>query len=276
MPDILCYCADTDILQAVESLCTANDVRLKSTIDFVTALEWVKLKPFDCIILDPHINEKERGSLAEQLWKHDPASAVYVFDPKGEIGERSTEFVVEGFVPLSAGNATERLNKIIQLLKKSGENKKEPFRVLVVEDLDSPRDIICSYIEGFGYGSVDGVSSAKEALHLLTTDPLKYACIVTDIRMPKMNGKELIEQIRKHPKILMLPVLVLTAYGTSDMLIDCLKAGATGFLVKPPKRLDLMRELGRAMRIAKNHESPRLTGQEEAELLRKILMDRGF
>lgn len=276
MPDILCYCADKEILQGVEALCNANDLRFKSTLEYSSAIEWLKLKSFDCLVIDPNITEAERSKLSEKLWQQDPASAVYVYDPKGQLGDLSAEYVIEGLMPLSAGNAKERLNRIFQTLKKGGERTSGQFRVLVVEDLDSPRDIICSYIEGFGYGTVDGVSSANEALTVLTADPAKYSCIVTDIRMPNMTGKELIEQVRLHPKLQMLPIIVLTAYGTADTLVDCLKAGASGFLVKPPKRNDLMRELGRAMRIIQNQESPRLTGQEEADLLRKILLDRGI
>lgn len=275
MPDILCYCADKEILEGVEAMCNTHEIRFKSTFEFSKAMEWLKIKAFDCLVIDPNIDELERAKLSEKLWQQDPASAVYVYDPNGQLGERSAELVIEGLMPISAGNAAERLNRILQGIKKGGENGVE-FRVLVVEDLDSPRDIICSYIEGFGYGVVDGVSSAQEALKVLTAEPAKYSCIVTDIRMPNMTGKELLEQIRKHPKIKNLPVVMLTAYGTADMLVDCLKAGASGFLVKPPKRIDLMRELGRAMRIVQNKESPRLTGQEEAELLRKILLDRGL
>lgn len=276
MPDILCYCPDRRILQDVEAICARYELRIKSTLDYATALDWAKLRGFDCVVWDPNVNEAERARLTELLWKHDPATSVYVYDPRGELGEKASELVIEGILPIAAGNARERLSRILDTVRKSGDRTKEPFRVLVVEDLDSPRDIVCSYIEGFGFGQVDGVSSAKEALAVLSADPSKYSCVVTDIRMPEVSGKELVEQVRRHPNLQNIPVIMLTAYGTADTLIECLKAGASGFLVKPPKRQDLLRELGRAMRIVRNQESPRLTGQDEADLLRRILTDKGL
>ncbi len=276
MPDALCYCLDRRILQDVESLCAQYDIRVKSTLEYSTAFDWVKLRAFDCMVLDPNVPEPERMKLTEKLWMHDPATPVYVYDPNSELGERASDLVIEGLLPIAAGHARDRMSRLFDTLKKSGGRVSEPFRVLVVEDLDSPRDIVCSYIEGFGFGQVDGVESAREALRVLLEDPAKYSCVVTDMKMPEVTGKELIEQIRLHPKLQNLPVIVLTAYGTADTLIDCLKAGASGFLVKPPKRQDLLRELGRAMRITRNNESPRLTGQDEADLLRRIILDKGI
>ncbi len=276
MPDALCYCLDKRILQDVEGLCAGHDIRLKSSLEYSAAFDWAKLRAFDCLVLDPNVPEPERTKLTEKLWRHDPATPVYVYDPYSELGERASDLVLEGLLPIASGNARERLNRLLDTLKKSGGRTHEPFGVLVVEDLDSPRDIICTYIEAFGFGHVDGVGSANEALSVLIATPDKYSCVVTDMKMPQVTGKELIEQIRKHPKLQNLPVIVLTAYGTADTLIDCLKAGASGFLVKPPKRQDLLRELGRAMRIVRNKESPRLTGQEEADLLRRLLLDRGI
>jgi FixJ family two-component response regulator len=71
-----------------------------------------------------------------------------------------------------------------------------------------------------------------------------------------------------------LPVIVLTAHGTVDALVDCLKAGASGFLVKPPAAKDLQHELGRAKRIAEHQLSPRLATDNEADSIRQILEDR--
>ncbi|NDC38575.1 MAG: response regulator [Proteobacteria bacterium] len=136
--------------------------------------------------------------------------------------------------------------------------------------------MICSFVETMGFGQVQGCRSAKEALSLLTTDPSAYFCVITDMRMPDISGEQLIEQIRRHPKLLHLPVIVLTAYGSADNLLGCLRAGASGFLVKPPKRSDMARELGRAYRIALREGSPRLASPDEVEALRGVLEQRGF
>ena len=148
--------------------------------------------------------------------------------------------------------------------------------IMVVEDLESPRDIICAYVEGLGNYVVEGKASAKEAMQELETNPEKFSCILTDIRMPEIDGKEFLQFIRQHPALQHLPVIVLTAYGTMDTLVDCLKVGATGFLAKPPKKNDLLRELARAQRVNQGLASPRLATREEADELRNILADKGF
>lgn len=274
MPDILCHCGSRDILEEIAELCVAHDVRVKSTLDISTALEWAKIWNFDAVIVDGFVISEDRIKLSLAVWEREPGTIAYLYDPLGHVGDRNTDVVLEGFIPITKGQARSRLEKIIQSLRAHEEKKSLPFRILVVEDLDSPRDIICSYIEAFGVGQVEGVRSAKEALSMLQQDPEKYSCVITDMRMPEVTGQQLIEQIRINPKLQQIPIIVLTAYGTADCLVDCLKAGASGFLVKPPKKKDLLRELSRAIRINQNNDSPRLTSKEEAELLREMLFSK--
>ena len=58
------------------------------------------------------------------------------------------------------------------------------------------------------------------------------------------------------------------------MLIECLKVGASGFMVKPPRKKDLVREISRALRICRDHKDPRLASSEEAELVSELLLKR--
>src|SRR5690606_29971959 len=111
---------------------------------------------------------------------------------------------------------------------------------------------------------IKGVASAKEAITELTESPEGYHCVLTDVRMPEMTGRDLIEYMRGDQKLKTMPVIVLTAIGTIENLVDCLKAGASGFLVKPPKKDDILRELSRAFRIVAGGENPRLAEPEEA------------
>jgi FixJ family two-component response regulator len=127
-----------------------------------------------------------------------------------------------------------------------------------------------------GFDYVEGKRSVKEAIAALEGEPEKFSCIVTDIRMPEVSGQKLIEFVRNHEKLKHIPIIALTAYGTVDILVECLKAGASGFLVKPPRKPDLSRELGRALRITTRGACPRLASHDEAEVLREILIDRGM
>jgi FixJ family two-component response regulator len=145
-----------------------------------------------------------------------------------------------------------------------------------VEDLESPRDIICVYLESLGFNDVSGVASAGEALALLEENPTKFSCVVTDIRMPQVSGAELIKKLRSDKRFSSLPIVVLTAYGTVDCLLDCLRNGASGFLVKPPKKSDMIREMGRAIRIRESGRHARLASAEEVEYVHDLLEKRGL
>ena len=58
-----------------------------------------------------------------------------------------------------------------------------------------------------------------------------YSLVITDMKMPKMNGIEFLQEIRK--KGLFIPVIVITGYGTVESAVDAMKLGATDYIMKP-------------------------------------------
>ncbi|MBN8550230.1 MAG: response regulator [Deltaproteobacteria bacterium] len=276
MPDLLLLSLDTKSFFALDALGTAHGFRVKSAANAVAARDWLTMRPFAVVLVDARLDTLSQRELAGQLWKANPQAPVVVFD----FGEGSSDAAQEarllGAEVAFGGKALETIAEILKKLQSQAEKPVQEFKILVVEDLDSPRDIICFYLESMGYGKVFGVRSAREALAALEKEPAAFSCVITDIRMPELDGKELIDLIRHNDSLRHLPVVALTAYGTVDTLIDCLKAGASGFLVKPPKRDDLTRELSRAMRILSAGASPRLASSSEAEMLRNLLIEKGF
>lgn len=276
MPDLLLLSLDTKSFFALEALATAHGYRVKSTADPATARDWLQLRPFNVVLTDSTVDPVVQKELAGILWKNHPRSPFIVFNLDEACAADTREAQLFG-ADIACG--ADALNIIAAKLKNAAQQPQgqlPELKILVVEDLDSPRDIICFYLESLGLGSVSGVRSGREALAALEKDPKGYSCVITDIRMPELSGKELIEAIRGHEKLRHLPVVALTAYGTVDTLVDCLKAGASGFLVKPPKRDDLTRELSRALRIIDAGGSPRLANAQEAEMLRDLLIEKGF
>jgi len=275
MPDLLIVSADHTVQTAVEELARSQGLRTKSALDASGALDWMKQIDFDIVCVGHAVELSDQERIAEQLWKAQPVAPFVLVDLTLG-GPHQMEARLLGADVARGESALHTLEVIFGRLKPRTTPRFENFRVMVVDDLDSPRDIICSFVETMGFGQVLGCRSAKEALATLTSDPTAFSCVLTDMRMPDISGGQLIEQIRKHPKLLHLPVIVLTAYGSAETLLGCLRAGASGFLVKPPKRADLARELGRAYRIAMRESSPRLASPDEVEMLRSVLERRGF
>ena len=102
------------------------------------------------------------------------------------------------------------------------------MRILVVEDSQDLNLLIVKTLKKAGY-SVDGCYDGEEAkLHLLGAE---YDAILLDIMMPKLNGYDLLEQLREQG--IDTPVLFLTAKDAISDRVKGLDLGADDYLVKP-------------------------------------------
>ncbi|HEU4582029.1 MAG TPA: EAL domain-containing protein [Polyangiaceae bacterium] len=103
-------------------------------------------------------------------------------------------------------------------------------RVLVVDDEPAIRRVLSDFlkIEGF---AVDTAPDGEVALSLLTR--AQYDVVISDLKMPKVGGLELLGEIaRLNPEAL---TIVMTGFGTVDTAIHAMKAGAYDYILKPFK-----------------------------------------
>lgn len=109
------------------------------------------------------------------------------------------------------------------------------MNILVVEDDSRVATLIRRGLTEHGFTvtvAYDGLSGKKMALQH------EYALIITDIILPKVNGLELCKEIRlTKPE---LPVIMLTALGTTDDKVEGFDAGADDYLVKPFEMRELL------------------------------------
>ena len=103
--------------------------------------------------------------------------------------------------------------------------------VLVVDDSATVRSLVCKTLQGAGFETVEGVH-AYDALHQLRTMPAP-ALVITDINMPMMHGIAFVQQLRRIPKLLRTPVLLLTTEDRQEEKEKARAAGATGWVTKP-------------------------------------------
>lgn len=102
------------------------------------------------------------------------------------------------------------------------------MRILVAEDERDLNEILCKKLRSEDY-CVDGCFDGEEALDYL--ESVEYDAVVLDIMMPKRNGLQVVEQLRRQGN--RTPVLFLTARDSIDDRVTGLDAGADDYLVKP-------------------------------------------
>ena len=85
--------------------------------------------------------------------------------------------------------------------------------------------------------------NGHEALSLIENDANQIDVVITDYAMPEINGLELLQNIRwKHDN---LPVILMTAYGHRDLILDALRNQCNGFIDKPFTLDQLLHEIDR-------------------------------
>ncbi len=106
----------------------------------------------------------------------------------------------------------------------------KPVHVLVVDDVEANRAILCRRLEKFGYSfqSADSGATALAILQQETPD-----IILLDYMMPQMNGVEVLRQLRRDPQMQEVPVIMVTARTEGDAVIEALEAGADDYVTKP-------------------------------------------
>ncbi|PHR23957.1 MAG: hypothetical protein COA36_16215 [Desulfotalea sp.] len=121
----------------------------------------------------------------------------------------------------------------------------DPARLLIVDDIASNRDLVRESLHDLPvqvFAAVDGEEGVAEALALLPD------LILMDIRMPVMNGYEATSRIKADPRTRHIPIVALTASVTVLEKAKIMDIGFDGFLFKPFKRNELIRELGLHLR----------------------------
>jgi DNA-binding NtrC family response regulator len=135
------------------------------------------------------------------------------------------------------------------------------FILVVDDDLGAQRALL-QVLKKEGY-SVDGVSSASAALQKLQEQ--KTDLLITDIRMQRMDGMELMRQVRlRWPN---MPVVIMTAFASIDTAIRSIHEGACDYLSKPYEigelRLTVRRALEQARLVQENHTLRQSTNEEQ-------------
>ena len=124
-------------------------------------------------------------------------------------------------------------------------------KILIVDDEKNMRELLKDFFEEEGY-SIVLAEDGQQALEVIdeTID-----MVISDNRMPQMQGMELMVQIKKsYPDT---PVIIITAFTTPKLAVEAYKMGASSYLTKPfnpEELLAKMKEIFRQKRMAHRRE----------------------
>ena len=118
-------------------------------------------------------------------------------------------------------------------------------RILVVDDEANARSALAEILKDEGY-SVETAGDGFKATSKL--DEFEPQIVLTDLKMPGMDGVELLRKVKSHDAE--LPVVLMTAFGAVETAVSAMREGATDYLVKPLNTDELLMVLDRALERA--------------------------
>jgi CheY-like chemotaxis protein len=237
---------------SIEALIAASDIRISSASSGSQALELMREKRFDCVILDLKLPDISGFDLLSEVQRDERLRdiPIVVFtgrdlspEEEGELRQRAKSIVLKGvqsperlldetalFLHRVIADLPESKQRMIEKLHDSDEPLRDR-KVIVVDD--DVRNIFAlnSLLERHGMNVITA-TNGHDAIKLLDQHP-DVALILTDVMMPEMDGYETMRRIREIPSFRMLPIIALTAKAMKGDREKCLQAGASDYVAKP-------------------------------------------
>lgn len=117
--------------------------------------------------------------------------------------------------------------------------------IMTADDSSSIRQMVSFTLKQAGYSVVEAIDGSDALLKLKSNS---IHMLISDLNMPKIDGIELIKQVRAMPEYKFIPIIMLTTESQADMKQKGKAAGATGWIVKPFKPEQLLSVIKKVLR----------------------------
>jgi two-component system, chemotaxis family, chemotaxis protein CheY len=107
------------------------------------------------------------------------------------------------------------------------------MKILAVDDSNTIRDLVSQTLFENGYTDIELAVDGIDALEKVNNSEDEFEFFIVDINMPRMDGFELIENLRNMFTYMSTPIMVLTTERSEEMKKKGKRAGATSWIVKP-------------------------------------------
>ncbi len=141
-------------------------------------------------------------------------------------------------------------------------------RILIVDDDPALLRLLALRLQYEGHVAIEATNGA---MALSKLDHELPHILITDLRMPGMDGLQLFEAV--HRRFPLLPVLMLTANGTIPDAVNAMQRGVFGYITKPFEGVDLMREVDRALEVSSALGAD-MPGETPGEAWREAIITR--
>ncbi|MFO1502797.1 MAG: HAMP domain-containing protein [Steroidobacteraceae bacterium] len=237
---------------SIAELLGSDDVRITVAGSGAQALEALRVRSFDCVVLDLHLPDTSGFDLLGEIQQMPQLRdlPVVVFtgrdlteDEDAQLRQKAKSIVLKGvrsperlldetalFLHRMIGNLPETKQRMIATLHQSDEPL-HGRKVLVVDD--DVRNIFAlnSVLERH-HMEVVSATNGRDAISILDGAG-DIALVLMDVMMPEMDGYETMRRIRSRPQFRMLPIIALTAKAMKGDREKCLEAGASDYVAKP-------------------------------------------
>lgn len=105
------------------------------------------------------------------------------------------------------------------------------IKILAVDDFSTMRRIVRNILRQLGYNNIAEAEDGAAALEYLKQNKVDF--IVSDWNMPNMTGLELLKAVRADANLKDIPILLVTAEALKENVVEAVKAGVNGYIVKP-------------------------------------------
>ncbi len=124
--------------------------------------------------------------------------------------------------------------------------KKQSAKILVVDDKEQMRDVLRKFLAAEGY-AVETAADGADALSKFAEN--SFELVLSDIKMPAMDGAELLAEILKINRSAI--VILMTAFGSIEAAVEAIRRGATDYVSKPFQMEDVLFRVRRALKEKK-------------------------
>jgi CheY-like chemotaxis protein len=262
MPDLPALIVDDNIAsrRVLAAMALREGMQTELAANAGEALDQLARRRFSLVLIDCHMPEADGFSLAKQIRERDDDRAIPIIMLTSPGRPQHTTLCRElNLAFLSKPVEQSRLAELLKVAltratkqadadaphsRKPDAEAQQPMRILLAEDNLVNQKVAARLLEKQGH-TVTIANNGREAL--ADWEQQEFDLILMDVQMPEMDGLETTAAIRLREGTsgAHVPIIALTAHAMSGDRETCLAAGMDGFVTKPIRKDDLLREIRR-------------------------------